>query len=106
MQTDITTPRAEGALGQKYAYATVSLVLGIMSFVNLLGIEKGLLAIVFGALALSGRPGPALAERRAWGKLGVVLGAIQVVLVIAVVALNFDKLLEVIRMLEQLGEGR
>ncbi len=106
MQTDTTTPRAQGALSQKYAYATVSLVLGIMSFVNLLGIEKGLLAIVFGALALSGAPGPALAERRVWGKLGVALGAIQIVLVIAVVALNFDRLLEVIRMLERLGEGR
>jgi hypothetical protein len=106
MYTEITTQRAEGALGQKYAYATVSLVLGIMSFVNLLGIEKGILAIVFGALALSAGSGPVLAERRAWGKLGVVLGVIQVVFVIAVVALNFDKVLEVIRMIEQLGEGR
>jgi len=106
METATTTARGQLALGQKYAYATVSLVLGIMSFVNLLGIEKGILAIVFGALALMSGPGPALAERRAWGKLGVLLGAIQIVFVIAVVALNFDKLLEVIRMLERLGEGR
>ncbi len=106
METVNTTGRGQLALGQKYAYATVSLVLGIMSFVNLLGIEKGILAIVFGVLAVASGPGPALAERRSWGKLGVLLGAIQIVIVVAVVALNFDKVLEVIRMLERLGEGR
>ena len=35
-------------LGQKYAFATASLILGIVSFVNLLGLEKPILAIVFG----------------------------------------------------------
>lgn len=106
METVATNSRAQLALGQKYAYATVSLVLGVMSFVNLLGIEKGILAIAFGLLAIASGSGPALAERRGWGKLGVILGAIQVVLVVGIVAFNFDKVLEVIRMLEQLGEGR
>jgi hypothetical protein len=39
-------------LGQKYAFATASLILGISSFVSLLGLEKAILAIVFGWLAL------------------------------------------------------
>ena len=106
MQNNTSVGREEAVVGQKYAFATVSLVLGILSFVNLLGIEKGILAIVFGLLALKRAPAPALAERRAWGKLGVAFGTLQIVLVIAVVALNFDKLLEVIRLLERLGEGR
>ena len=35
-------------LGQKYAYATVSLLLGIFCFINLAGMEKAILAMVFG----------------------------------------------------------
>ena len=54
METNTTPAREHAALGQKYAYATVSLVLGAASFVNLLGIEKGILAIAFGMLALKG----------------------------------------------------
>ena len=106
MENTTNTARNEVVLGQKYAYATASLVLGIMSFVNLLGLEKGLLAIIFGVLALRQVPPPALAERRTWGWLGVTFGALQVVLLVALVALNWDRVLEVIRMLEQLGEGR
>jgi hypothetical protein len=106
MENTTTRGREQAALGQKYAYATISLVLGAASFVNLFGIEKGMLAIVFGMLALRAAPGPTLVERRSWGKLGVALGLIQIVLVIAVIALNFDKLLELIRLLERFGEGR
>jgi hypothetical protein len=101
-----TTAQAEAVLGQKYAYATVALVLGVMSFINLFGLEKGILAIVFGALALKQVPAPPLAERRAWGKLGIAFGALQIVMIIALVALNFDKLLELIQYLERFGEGR
>ena len=60
-------------LGQKYAFATVSLILGIFSFVNLLGLEKPILAIIFGWLALRAKPEPRLTEHRVWAKAGVVL---------------------------------
>ena len=106
MDSPTTTAREHAVLGQKYAYATVSLVLGAASFVNLFGMEKGILAIVFGMLALKAAPGPALAERRTWGKLGVAFGLVQIAFVIAVIALNIDKLLELIRFLEHFGEGR
>ena len=106
METTTTPRRDHAVLGQKYAYATVSLVLGAASFVNLFGIEKGMLAIVFGMLALKAVPGPALVERRTWGKLGVALGVAQIALVVAIIVLNFDKLLELIRLLERFGEGR
>jgi hypothetical protein len=106
METHTSQAREHAVLGQKYAYATVSLVLGAASFVNLFGMEKGILAIVFGMLALKAAPGPALMERRIWGKLGVVFGVVQIVFVIAVIALNIDKLLELIRLFERFGEGR
>lgn len=96
----------DAVLGQKYAYATVSLVLGVASFINLVGMEKGLLAIVFGILALKRLPAPTLGRRRTWGVLGVVFGALQILVVVLLVAFNLDKLLELIQMLERLGEGR
>ena len=51
-------------VGQKYAFATASLILGIFSFVNLLGLEKPILAIIFGWLALRTQPAPQLTQHR------------------------------------------
>lgn len=106
MHTNTVNPPNEAVLGQRYAFATISLVLGIASFINLFGIEKGILAVVFGFLALRQNPAPGLKARRTWGVLGMTFGALQIIAVIAIVALNFDKILEVIRMIERLGEGR
>ena len=50
-----------------------SLILGLLCFVNLAGLEKAVMAIVFGVLALRSRPAPALVQRRAWAKAGVAL---------------------------------
>ena len=43
-------------VGQKYAYATASLIMGIVCFVNLAGLEKAVLAVVFAWLALKADP--------------------------------------------------
>jgi len=69
---------AQAVLGQKYAFATASLLLGIASFLSLLGLEKGILAVIFGLLALKAQPLPLLAARRPWAKTGLVLGTIHV----------------------------
>jgi hypothetical protein len=71
-------------LGRKYAFATASLLLGIASFISLLGLEKGILAVIFGMLALRAQPLPALAPRRSWAKTGVALGAIYLALVLVI----------------------
>lgn len=81
METTPTTSTAPAVLGQKYAFATASLLLGLASFVSLLGLEKALLALAFGYLALRQTPGPALVERRAWARVGVALGAAMLIVV-------------------------
>jgi len=93
-------------LGQKYAFATASLILGIVSFVNLLGLEKPILAIIFGWLALRTKPAPQLTEHRLWAKAGVVLGSIILIVVPTLIILNFHRLQEFIEVLSKLDGGR
>ena len=93
-------------LGQKYAFATASLILGIFSFVNLLGLEKPILAIIFGWLALRTKPEPQLTEHRVWAKAGVVLGTIILIIVPTLIILNFHRLQEFIEILSKLDGGR
>ena len=93
-------------LGQKYAFATVSLVLGIFCFVNLLGLEKPILAIIFGWLALRSVPEPRLTQHRIWARVGVVLGSIVLVLIPVLIIINFDRLREFVEVLSRLNGGR
>jgi hypothetical protein len=93
-------------LGQKYAYATVSLLLGIFCFVNLAGMEKAILAIIFGWLALRGKPAPELKERRLWAQTGLVLGSLVLIIVPTVIILNLDRLRELIEVLSKMSNGR
>jgi hypothetical protein len=93
-------------LGQKYAFATASLILGIFSFVNLLGLEKPILAIIFGWLALRTKPEPQLTAHRVWAKTGVVLGTIILIVVPTIIILNLHLLRELIEILSRLDGGR
>lgn len=93
-------------LGQKYAYATIALILGISCFVNLLGLEKAILAVVFGWLALRAKPAPALKEHRIWAKTGVILGAAALLIVPLVIILNFDRVHELIEVFSKMSGGR
>ena len=93
-------------LGQKYAFATVSLILGIFCFVNFFGLEKAILAIVFGWLALRTKPEPVLKEHRLWAKVGLVLGILPLIILPTIIILNFDRLREIIEVLSKINGGR
>ena len=93
-------------LGQKYAYATVSLILGISCFVSLLGLEKAILAITFGWLALRATPAPKLTEHRSWAKAGIILGVLPFIILPIIIFLNFDRLREFVELLEKMNGGR
>jgi hypothetical protein len=98
--------QAHIVLGQKYAYATISLILGLACFINLAGLEKAMLAVIFGWLALKSSPTPVLKARRVWAKTGVVLGVIVLVLIPTIILLNLDRLRAIIEALVKLSEGR
>jgi hypothetical protein len=93
-------------LGQKYAYATISLILGITCFINLASMEKAILAVIFARMALRTSPGPVLTERRAWAKTGLVLGALLLVVVPTIILLNLDRLRSMVEALARLANGK
>jgi hypothetical protein len=98
--------QAHIVLGQKYAYATISLILGIACFVNLAGLEKALLAVIFGWLALKSTPPPAIRARKVWAQTGLVLGALVLIVVPTIILLNLDRLRVVLETLMKLSEGK
>jgi len=71
-------------MNQKSKLAIVSLVLGICSFIQLLGIEKAVLAIVFGNLALK-----EINQAQLTGKknayAGIILGSIYILVVVVMI---------------------
>jgi hypothetical protein len=97
---------AQAVLGQKYAFATAALVLGIASYVSLLGMEKAILAIIFAWMALRSQPAPALNAHRNWAIAGIVLGALMLVIVPTLLLLNMDRIQAVIDVLMKLQSGR
>jgi hypothetical protein len=102
---DIETKRCV-VLGQKYAFATAALILGISCFTNLLGLEKAVLAIIFARLALRTNPEPPLTEHRMWAKAGLILGVLPLVILPILIIVNFNYLREVINVLSKLNGGR
>jgi hypothetical protein len=108
MQNHDGSVKDAAVLGQKYAYATASLTLGLLCFVNLAGLEKAVLAIVFGMMALGRRPAPNLVQRRTWAKTGVALGTVMIILVPSLIyfVIGIDGLRQVIDALARLGAGK
>jgi hypothetical protein len=95
-------PTVLTVLGQKYAFATASLMLGLASFISLLGLEKALLAVIFGYLALRREPGPALTQRRDWARVGLGLGLTALVGLPLLLLLFRDRLAVLLDALQKL----
>jgi len=84
------TVEAAYARGRNAGFATAAMALAVVSYVNLLGIEKSLLAITFAVIALKGAAQLSSARRRIWAALA--LAAIHAITVIVVVVVYADKL--------------
>jgi hypothetical protein len=93
-------------LGQRYTLATVALVVALLSFLNLAGLEKAVLAAVLGITALRATPGPPLEQRRGWARLGIALAAAHAVLLATVILLNLDRLRELYEALRAFSDLR
>jgi len=93
-------------LGQRYSLAALALGLALLSFLNLAGMEKAILAIVIGLRALKSMPEPALERRRGWARLAIGLAVAHVTLVVTVVVLNLDRIPRLIEAFRAMSDLR
>jgi hypothetical protein len=91
-------------LGQRYTLASLAVGLAFLSFLNLGGLEKSVLAIVLGLKALKGTPPPALEQRRGWARLAIGLAAAHVVLLVTLILFNLDRLSKVLDALRTMSD--
>jgi hypothetical protein len=82
------------------------LSVALLSFLNLAGVEKSILAVVLGLRALRPAPAPALEQRRSWARLAIGLAAAHAVLVVTVILLNLDRLSRLIDALRAMSDLR
>jgi ABC-type transport system involved in cytochrome c biogenesis permease subunit len=75
--------------------AIVSLVLGIFSFIHLLGIEKAVLSVVFGVLALKEINQTQKFKKIAY--VGISLGIIYLLIVAVILTFYSPQLLNILR---------
>ena len=87
--------------GWKVGLATSALALSLLSFLNLFGIEKSLLAMLLGYFALKGGDLPLNVKRR--GMFAMIIAGLHVVTVVVVLILFREELTELIHLLQQLG---
>lgn len=86
--------------GRAEGFAIGALAIGVLSFIQLLGAEKALLAIVLGVLAL--REAPAV-RSRTHSRIAIGLGVLYVLITAATLILFRDQLAELVRLLQTLG---
>lgn len=86
--------------GRREGLALAALSLSLISFLNLLGVEKSILAIVLAAAALAG-PKDEPGRRRSFIALG--LSALHVVTIVVVLIMFREQLGELLRLLSKLS---
>ena len=81
--------------------ATGALALSVVAFVNLLGMEKSILAIVLAWVALVGAGPAADVIRR--GRVALAIAALHILTIAFVLIAFHEKLLQLLHLFEKLG---
>jgi hypothetical protein len=87
--------------GRRMGFAVSALALGLVAFLSLLGMEKAILAIVLGSLAIRGAKPGALARRL--GTVAVGLGGLFLVTIPVLLLVFWDRVVEFVRLLSTLS---
>ena len=81
-------------------FAIASLVIGIVSFISLGGLEKAILAIVFGALALKRIEKENQLSSKKLAKAGILLGIFSLILTINLIIKFYPKFQQLIKQIQ------
>lgn len=87
--------------GRRMGLATGALALSVVAFVNLLGLEKSILAGVLALLAVRGAAPAADVIRR--GRVALVIAVIHILTIGFLLFAFHDKLLQLLHLLQKLG---
>jgi hypothetical protein len=87
--------------GRRIGLATGALALSVVSFVNLFGIEKSVLAIVLAILAIQGAEPVAAAIRR--GRTALLIASVHIITFAVVLVIFRDKVMELLHFLHELN---
>jgi hypothetical protein len=87
--------------GRRLGLATGALALSIVAFVNMLGIEKTVLAAVLAVLSLQGARPAAQVLRR--GRAALAIVAVHALTIVTVLLVFHDKLQQLIHLLQKLS---
>lgn len=75
-------------------FAIASLVMGIFSFVRIFNVEKGLLAVIFGILALKKLSTDTQLQGKNFAVIGIILGILSVIATIIITIKFMPQMME------------
>ncbi len=87
--------------GLRKGLAIGALAVSLIAFFNLANVEKSLLAIVLGVLAIRGATKAESAYR--WGRIAIILAILSIVIVVTLFAVYWTSLVEMFHLLQKLG---
>jgi hypothetical protein len=84
---------------KKYPLAMASLIAGLLSFLQLFGLEKAVFAVVLGALAL-GQVVPGAEQGKRYAYIGIALGTLYIITLLLILAMKGPG---IVSMLKRIG---
>ncbi len=81
--------------------AIIALLLGITSLVNLFGLEKGVMAIIVGWLAIGEIKNQPSLKGKGMAWAGVILGALSIITIVVVLIWKGPQLLQQLKLLQK-----
>lgn len=80
-----------------YPYALISLILGIVSYVQLLGIERALLAVIFGVVALKSIKNNVELKGTKYAYWGIGLGLLYMAVILFVIVFKGNDIIMMLK---------
>ena len=97
MDADLARMRDQG---RREGYSIAALALSLVAYINLLGAEKSLLAIVLALVAMRGARLPFVLRR---SRLAIGFAILHLVTFVVVIVLFHDKIAELLRLMHSLA---
>jgi hypothetical protein len=79
-----------------YPYALISFILGVVSFIQLLGLERAIPAVIFGVIALKKMNAEGVTEGKRYAYAGITLGIIYLIVLTIIMIFKGSVILNIL----------